>query len=99
MAKKLEEKPDGPSVPIGSVEVRTFMHKPLCVKCKEKGVSRFLIESESAIATTPLGDPGVSWWCDHCEHRITLPPGLFRMYEHQEIRLEPVRNPSNRGKH
>lgn len=99
MVKKFEEKPGGPSVPIGSVEVRTFMHKPLCAKCKDKGVSRFLVQSESALAVTSLGDPAVTWWCDHCDHHISLPPGLFPMFEQQEIRLEPVRNPSNQGKH
>ena len=98
MVKKLDEKPDGPSVPVGSVEVRTFMHKPMCSWCQKKGVSRFLVQSETQLAITPLGDPGVSWWCDHCDHRITLPPGVFPMFEQKEIRLEDVRHPSNRGK-
>lgn len=97
MVTKFDKKPDGPAVPVGMVEVRTFMHKPMCPKCKNKGVSRFLVQSKTELSVTPIGDPGASWWCDHCDYSITLPLGMFPMFEHQEIRLEPVRQPANRG--
>lgn len=87
MKKKEEEKQ--PSLPIGTIEVRTFMLKPMCPWCQKKGVHRWLVEEEHKILTNPnAGPPMASWVCDHCDFTVSLPPGAFPSFKHKEVTLE-----------
>lgn len=86
---KKEEKEKKPNLPIGNIEVRTFMRKPMCPWCQEKGVHRWLIEEEHKILTSPsAGPPMASWVCSHCDFSVSLPPGAFPSYEHLEVHLQ-----------
>lgn len=94
MAKENNAEVKVEGLTIGSVEIRTFMHKPLCSKCKEKGVNRFLTEHLGSVISTPQGEmPSSVWRCDHCKFEISLPPGAFPSFEHQEVRLAEVKGP------
>jgi hypothetical protein len=86
---KKKEEPKKPALPIGSVEVRTFMRKPMCPWCQEKGVHRWLVEVEHKILTGPATAPPLAdWVCDHCDFSVSLPPGVFPSFEHREVHLE-----------
>lgn len=84
----MKDEPQKPVLPIGRIEIRTFMRSPMCPWCQEKNAKRWLRESQAMIAVD-VGPALSTWTCDYCDFSVTLPPGAFPSYDHEEVHLQP----------
>ena len=85
-----EKKPS--SLPIGEVEIRSFMYRPLCPTCKDKDIKEWLIATEGQIATADNELPMQVWVCEKCGFSVSLPPGAFPKFFHRELQVADPRN-------
>ena len=81
---------------IGEMEVRMFMSKPICAKCKrKKGTDHFLEEAEGQVVLGPKQIPMATWTCRLCDYSVQLPPGAFPRLYPRAVSLDDLEPPKS----